>query len=85
MEALEKCIICSAENIREYYDDGPIGRVEENYYCNNCGYFYTMSYGPPIESVDILSGTKKDRERKQRLLKENRELIESLNIIVNPY
>lgn len=83
MKALEKCVICGAENIREYYDDGPIGRVEEDYYCNNCGYTYSMCYSKPVESINIF-GTKEDKERKQKLLEENRELIESLNITINP-
>lgn len=75
MKIIEKCIICNSENEREYYDNGPIGRVEENYYCENCGYYSVMSYGPSIQGIDILSGKKRDRKRKRKLLKKNYDLI----------
>lgn len=83
MKTFEKCIICGAENIREYHSNGSIGIVEDNYYCKNCGYTYNMCYSKPVESIKIF-GTKEDIERKQELLKENYDLIKKLNITVDP-
>ena len=59
-----RCPICSTINKREYYTED-YSIVEEHYFCNNCGYFFEMSYSPFREGIDTMYGTEEDRKRKE--------------------
>lgn len=53
MEKKVKCHICGKENIRKYWIEN-VGVVEDYYFCDRCGYFWEMAYGPVFEGIFIL-------------------------------
>lgn len=75
------CPVCGHTNIREYYAED-VGLVEEYYHCDNCGYFSEMFYGPTSEGIDIITGSPKDRARKEELAKANKDKIQKLGLQV---
>ena len=52
MEGKMKCLICGKENRHIYYNES-LGRVEEYYSCDNCGYNLEMCYSPIHEWIDL--------------------------------
>lgn len=52
MKATMTCPVCGADNERVYYDDSSLGTVEDFYHCDQCGYFYEMSYSPYHDGID---------------------------------
>ena len=54
MEDIKNCPVCRSENRHYICNDSDFGVVEENYYCNHCGYFMEMSYSPIHEGIEML-------------------------------